>query len=420
MDIVSLQPNHSIIPYLISPYSGTPLYYINWVEEVEKVEQSKFNVIKIIYFYTFIISCIVKALSYMNPNPELQKLVDKYYSLLKNDFINDYFKKVSQYEFFNLIIKFIHSSANYTVYGVYDNIDDTAKFYNSINHYFDMCFKSDGEKIELINIINVLNINDSNENINKIRNNAKEIKIPNISFNGILHLLLFFETKIMSYHITSDIIPYGDLTFTNLVILNRLSIDITSLNINNDNQNVNNNIDSLKDLIIKHDTEIKDLITKESMKISNEIIKSFHSIPEEYRSECAEKIWMFARHPEFFKPFKKLVEKGFITKEPMNYKFNFDLTKKGKGKNILAYFIFIFADLTKWADSSKSDNKPKDSDDFTGFFTKRVYEPFSIAFNIPNLERNIADKDKPKEWDEFKEKAELKDLEIVWYAKNLF
>ena len=271
-----------------------------------------------------------------------------------------------------------------------------------------MIFNTENEKQKLKSVLkDQLKINQQN-----ILDIANDIEIPKIEFNKIYNLLLFFKRVITSYGITIDL---GNKIYEleNLIINNMLLNMGLISKTDYYNQNILNELCDIPYVIKEDGEKTRKLIIEESIEIRNEIAKSFSLIPEEYRSKCNAKIWMFARHPEFIKPFEKLKEKGFITEEPMNYKFNFDLTKKGYGNNILAYFINEYADLSKWADSTRTNNKLNKDDEEKGFFTKRVYEPFSVAFDIPNLERNILNKGTPSKWSEFYEKAGLKDLKPV-------
>jgi hypothetical protein len=166
-----------------------------------------------------------------------------------------------------------------------------------------------------------------------------------------------------------------------------------------------NNTRYLEDKITEDGEKTRELIISKALKITNEIIKCYSSIPPNFQRECAEKLWMIARHPEFINPLQALLEKGFIENNSYFYSWKYnDNKKKGYGINILAYYIYRNANLEKYAQSSKSTKDDSDN----GIFTKRVWEPFNTAFKDEELkekmlilENNIRNIDEPKNYKEF-------------------
>jgi hypothetical protein len=92
---LSLQPLRSLV-------SNQPVDPPQWVEEFEKQSYSSQEIISVIEFYEFIISCLVKIFSYfLKIDEDLKESVNAIYSKQLHTFMEKYFHgKVIDYEDF--------------------------------------------------------------------------------------------------------------------------------------------------------------------------------------------------------------------------------------------------------------------------------------------------------------------------------
>jgi hypothetical protein len=233
------------------------------------------------------------------------------------------------------------------------------------------------------------------------------VNIPEIDYFGIMNLLDFFERKKESFKNKQLFINKSiNRKYRKKRIL-RKNNDLINIYFSNFNrycdyshQNIYNTIEhsysETRKVVIK-DGELTRAQIKESMNITNEILSALKENLIE-NNGCAEKMWMLARHPEFTLPLQSLISNGFVEENSSHYTWKKEKNKEaGYGINILGNFIKQNADLSKWASTSKS----KKDDDEKGIFTKRVWEPFNIAFKEIELENNIRNTGEPKNYDRF-------------------
>ena len=416
-DLISVKYSELKYPLLISIYSQKPVSHQVWVEEMEKDALPKEVICKILFFYIFIISCIVKALAFINPNNYLKNIVNQNFRLLYKDFAINYFKKVIEYESLLIIVQHLHKKSKFSEFGLCDKLNDTEELYKLIYLFVGRCFSSESIKDEkLFNILKKFSSSDKDIK-NLIKSLPKNINVPIINFDAICNLLSFFNRKILSYkssiELEEKILDSHDKIadkineFGNKIINGLLSIWLSSKDILIDTNEILKSTNYLPSIIQKEAEETRKLIIEKSFIITKEIIDAFNTIPPEYRNKSPNKLWMLARHPEFIDPLNKMIENKIIIENPSYYSFQYK-PKKGEGLNILAYCIFKYADLSKKASiSGNSKDYDINDEEYKGYLTYRAYEPFSLAFELKNLEKNIRKNIIPAEFNEFVIKAGL-------------
>ncbi|MDR0313055.1 MAG: hypothetical protein LBI14_05625 [Treponema sp.] len=400
----------------------------SWIDEFEKSEYPYNEIISVIEFYEFIIACIIKAMPFLEDNESLLDKVNTIFKERYNTFAQEHFKEVKFYESLLTIIRFINLPPQNRKYGLCDTVQATQNFYKYLMMYIEIVFGDTcNDYIFIHDELKKSKRKTEIKNLNELLNISKGIKCPKLKYFAINNLLGFFERKKKNYNnAEKSIIQAPNYNQSNNIqdnsnnkLLDKIfsifsqyalnlgeTINETNSGLKHIYSTIRNESYNLETVIIEEGEKTRELIINKAFEISNEIMNCYSSIPPEYRGKCAEKLWMIARHPEFIEPLGILILNGFIKEEPKNYKFDYK-TKKGFGYNILAYCISQYADLRKWADYPGSKNKK--NDEHESFYTKRVYEPFSIAFDIKNLENNIRDKNIPKEYYEFIEKSGLKE-----------
>ena len=107
MSLSNLQPSIIEYPLLRSAINKKPLTPNAWIEELEKEKFSKEDITGAIYFNIFVISSILKTLSCIYPNEDLNNITNKFYKKNGHNFIEKYFKIANQYEKFNQIVYLI-------------------------------------------------------------------------------------------------------------------------------------------------------------------------------------------------------------------------------------------------------------------------------------------------------------------------
>jgi hypothetical protein len=386
--------------------------YVNptkWFDEIEKYEYQYSDIIEVIEIYEFVIATLINSVSFIKVDESLLNKIKSIHD--KEDYyINKYFNGVKDYkDVFKIHLmgpenKHFHS-------GVYYDENLTKRFYFYWNKYYNFIF---GEKNEYPDRKNELSNNDTEkpDNYDVL---ANYIKIPDIKWNGILNLLNYFDRKKMSY-INKQILLSGNIQEGT----KRESTDLTSVLLLNLFDQINHStgktIETIEDAssmtqqkIIEDGEKTRELIN-EALEVSNEILNAVKEKKELLSYGCAEKIWMHARHPEFDKPLQALINKGFVEENSYHYTWKERQNKeKGFGINIFVYYILQNANLSKWADSIKFNNAHQNKNDYSGnkdddnkgIFTKRVWEPFNVAFKTINFENNARAISKPKNYDKF-------------------
>ena len=416
-------------PLLRSIYSGKPVKYTEWLDELKKDYLPDATIIEIIYFFQFMISCILKSLSFLGIRGDLMNIADGFWKKRSN-FTRIYFQKANEYEFLTVVFHAIDRSSKYFKYGLCEDTNNTKKFYESIGNCVDICFTNEniGTKKLKKYISNICKEN-KNNNLKELEEIAGDAEFPILNFDALFNLFIFFErvlslfsnkknieigneTKIATNHQTTNFIEYLESeteisNMTEILIMSLLGINNNLETIHYDNANILDTINTAENNSHMEHEETRKLITDKAFEIANEIIHAFGNTPLKYRDKSINKLWMLARHPEFINPLEIMIKNRIIIEKPDYYSFQYK-AKKGYGLNILAYCIFKYADLSKFAERSKRTKEyNNDGDEYKGYFTYRVYEPFSIAFNWPNLENNIRNDKKPFEFDNFVEKAGL-------------
>ena len=188
---------------------------------------------------------------------------------------------------------------------------------------------------------------------------------------------------------------------TKLMIISLLGIkeiknDIDS--IHSENNDILDVIDNSKLDNKEEHKETRRLITDSALEISNAIINGRNNLPDKYSNLCAEKIWMFARHPEFVIPFQILKDNRFITEKDNYYIWNKNDDGSTYTLSVLIYFIMQNLKLKE----TTAKHTRKTITDDVSIFTSYVWEPFNIAFRHDGFENNASKiKEKPSKYDEF-------------------
>jgi hypothetical protein len=417
------------LPFMKSIINNTPVDPVKWIEEIEKLAYPYNEIIELIEYYEFIISCLIKSVSFLEIDKLLLEKVNNIFYRNYKIFAGKYFKRFEFYDSILFIIQFFNVRHEYFKYGLYETKYDTEKLYKYWNFYFNLIFNNGENSILISNLIKEMHKKEKIVYFKELISISRSIKVPEIDHIGINNLLDFFERKkeiykqILNNQVTPNMIDDNDpeivievgallnyfISGLNFIAMETKETHYQTVQLSTE---LDNNTQYLENKITEDGEKTRELIISEALKITNEIQECYSKIPEKYRRECAEKLWMIARHPEFIKPMEILINKGYIKSENKHYKFVYE-AKRGFGFNILAYCIFQYADLSKWADNSRSKNKL--NDEYKGFFSKRVYEPFSVAFDIKNLENHIRDDKIPEEYNEFIKNSGLETC--VNYAK---
>jgi hypothetical protein len=429
---MALTPIFLEYPLLRSLYADKAVKHTEWLQELENDKLPEEVIIEIIYFFQFIIAFVVKSLSFLEIREDLLVIVDKIYNKRKK-FIEKYFKKANEYEFLIKIFYFIDRPPDNFKYGLCDNVDDTKNLYKSINHCINICFTQDIKTIKLRNYIVSHFKRQKIIDLIKLKRIADNIELPKLNSNAIYNLFQFFNRTLLlksNSHRTSNN-ELSETTmddYTNFILPDKVKISdfvksiITSIIKMTDNLNITTNeIKKIKsdlkmgfDINIEEHEKTRNLITVKAFEITNEIMTSYINLPEELRNKNPRKLWMLARHFEFYEPLKVLLKSGLVKEEYSKYIFDPEekyKDDKSEGYNILAHLILKYANLKKWAEPSRSKHG---NEKYNGYFTKRVFEPFSIAFDTENLEKNIRDDKPPKKYPEFEKEAGLSVISKIY------
>jgi len=406
-------------PLIRSFFENKAIKPTDWIDELKKALFPDRIIIEMICFYRILISYIVKTYSFFIniKNDFLLAYVEKILSDNHNDFIKKYFNIANEYEVMISIFRFNNNSTEFSKYGLCDTHYETKLLHDSLRQCVDICFTTKLPECKLSDYIKKNYSND--KNIKDILIKAKGINFFELDFNKISNLFSYFDRSLLSFHEVSQNIKnsnlndlYISLKLKNISIFtSKLINSLIGINNSINKMNVSNEI--LKDIINEKFEEnmgehekTRNLITKKAFEITNEIINVYITIPVEHRYKPTTKLWMHARHPEFDEPLKLMIKNGIIIEEPTYYSFRY-IPKQGQGLNILAYCIYMYADLSKKANVSYENSHDKNDEEYKGYFTYRVYEPFSIAFDIPNLQNNIRKDKIPAEFDDFVKKSGL-------------
>jgi hypothetical protein len=432
MELLSL-PNFSL-PKIRSFISSEYVKPSEWIEEIENCGYKYDEIIELIEVYEFIIASLIKAISYLlNLDQTLNEKINK---IIKNIsyYTEKYFNFNPKYTSLFNIIQFHQMFIKSYTHGIYSSkaIEEMInKFIISWNGYYLFVFG------EIENILKFDNIAAKEMNLlcekNEFSKLAKCFNNPVINYNEIQNLFDFFTRNILKYKFLNNIYKKNVKFKTSIGLVIKLigirdktngttSKIIRIQNIHNrkkdndiisvkESQNISSKflIDvekkiteitlSINDNIVKTSATIQSIIEKESkltreqikvsMDITNEILSAVKENKSLLDKKCAEKIWMLARHPEFEKPLQILINKKHVIETSYYYEWqNYKDLEYQPGYNLLAYFIYKNTNLSKISNQK-------------GITAKQIFEPFSIGFNIEDLQKNFKKNIIPSKYNDF-------------------
>ena len=406
--------------YLMPPikclFTGKLIYPTEWFKIIKDHAFSPEETKDAIFYYKFIITCLIKSISFIIDNKELKNKVNEIFNSSYTIFAKKNFKIFIFYESLIRIITFFSVSHKYYDFGISDTKKTTNEFYNYWNEYYALIFGDNYKKNNDINkyVKNKI-IQSDQPNKNELFNQAKCISIPNINNLKILNLLNFLERIENKYskmkseenNISKELITQENnnrieqtIQEINFVLsyfndgLKQIATNIIEMkyDIKVLNDNISSNNSYIENIIIKNSEILQKIISDEGISISNKIITYINDNTKK-QYNCAQKIIMIALYPEFDICLQVLINKGYVTERNTYFEWKYDNNLKNAYFNILAHFIFNNTNIKdKMTPLRNKKQKKLNSDtDEARLQRKKAFEPFSIGFKRDSLHEDLKD-----------------------------
>jgi len=419
--------------YLMQPikylFTGKLLYPTEWFKIIKDHAFSPEETKDAIFYYKFIIACLINSISFIIESEELKNKVNEIFKSSYTIFAENNFKKYKLYESLIKIISFFCVSHKYFNFGINKSEITTNEFYNYWNKYYALIFGDNYKKNNYVNKYIKKMINNSNQQYkNELLNQVKYISIPYFNNLEILNLLNFLERiekkyskmKSIENNERNELISQekNDKTEQSIQEINKklnfvlsyfsdglILLTKQGIEMNNDinvlNDNFTSNISYLENIIIEKSELLQKIISDESINITNKIITYIKDNPKSTYN-CAQKIFMIALYPEFEKPLQLLIKNNFVIERNTYFEWKYDNNLQNAYFNILAHFIFNntnMKDKMKPLRNKKQKKLNNDTDE-ARLQRKKAYEPFSIGFNRDSLHEDLKDSI-PSKYNEF-------------------